>query len=132
MKYTLKFIIFSVFVLVGFSSLGQSKKTIFFYEIDDKAKIIIDDKLVYESEEVGYLGGVKIEVDITKYVVTGDEDITIEVVNTNCPDCTGGNPWGVSYEIIDGDEVMDYQYDNGEGDEDKRVAYSYTFYWNDL
>lgn len=132
MKIIKSLSLLSFILCLTLSAHGQTKKTVFFYEIDDQARILVDGKKVYESDVVGYLGSVKIEVDISKYIPTGEEEVTIELLNIKCPDCTDGNPWGISFELIDDEEVMDYHYDNGEGDEGDGPAYSYTFYWNDL
>jgi len=133
MKLIIRIFLFCTLSSLAIASFGQkSKKTIFFYEIDDMAKISVNGKKVYQSENLGHLGEVKIEVDISKYIITGDEKITIELVNVKCADCTGSNPWGINFEIFEDGEEMDYQYGKGEGQENLKAVFSYSFYWNDL
>lgn len=110
---------------------GQNEKSIMFYEIDDKAMIFVDGIMVYESDEVGHIGTVEIEVDLSKYIKTGEEEITVEIINIYCAACTT-NYWSVAYEVMEGEESMDYQANKGHSTGSNKAVFSYSFYWNDL
>ncbi|MCV9387247.1 hypothetical protein [Reichenbachiella ulvae] len=125
-------IFIGILFVVSFYSKSQSRKVIFFHEIDDQARVYVDDELIYESDVVGYLGGVSIKVDITKHITTGDETVTIKLINIQCSDCSGGNPWSIIYELLDDEESIDYQVSDGIGGAGSKPVYSYSFRWDDL
>lgn len=127
----IKNIILVSILCTSFSTFAQSKKSVYFYEIDDQASIYVNGEKVYESDVVQYVAGLEVEVDLTEYIITNEEEITVKLFNAECA-CESENPWSVIFEIRDADVGMDYHYDEGEGDAGEIAVYSYTFTWEDL
>lgn len=121
-----------VFLLSSFNSYSQSKKTIYFYEIDDQVAVFVNGNKVWESDVVGHLPGeIELEADITEFVTSVDDEITIKLYNIDCH-CASANPWAVSFGIVDNGEELDFQNGKGEGDSGSSPVFSYAFTWDEI
>jgi hypothetical protein len=78
-----------------------------FYNIDNEARITVNDSLIFNSGMINDNPSLVLDIDIEEYLKSGNNVVRIEVHNDECNNCHH-NPWGVRYEFIEGYEIVDY------------------------
>lgn len=91
------------------SSVSAAEKgySIVFYNLDNYAKIYIDDELVINTQELTTKTDTEVLVDLSEHINKNSKIIKVEGYNDDCNSCSF-NPFEVIYEIFKDGEGIEY------------------------
>ena len=78
-----------------------------FYNIDNEAKVTVNDSLVFMSGMINNNPSLVLDIGLEEYLKSGNNSVRVELYNDECNNCHH-NPWEVRYEFIENNEVVDY------------------------
>ena len=89
----------------------HSGKYIAFYNIDNEARVLVNDSLIFDSGIINNNPVLDLEVGLLESLRKGKNLVKVELRNRDCDSCEP-TPWGIRYELIEDGEVVDFVHQN--------------------
>jgi hypothetical protein len=85
----------------------SSGKYISFYNIDNEAKVLVNDSIIFDSGIIDDNPQLNLNVELEPLLKEGKNFVRVELRNSDCAECPT-TPWGIRYELIQDYEIVDY------------------------
>ena len=98
----------------------QAKYLLAISEIDNRVNVLVNDSLIFDSGTIHNSPEVNFKIDLTPYVITGDEEVKLKLLNGLEPyEPQADAQWEVRYDLIVDGEIVDFVH---EYDDDGRIG----------
>lgn len=85
----------------------RSGKYISFYNIDNEAKVLVNDSVIFDSGIIDDNPHLDLNVEIEPFLKVGKNTVKVELRNSDCSTCPT-TPWGIRYELVQEYEIVDF------------------------
>lgn len=106
-----------LFILLQTNLFATTKHYFVFYKIDNKVKVYVNEKLIYESGLIDANPDFKLRVDMEEHIEKGKNTIRLELYNGSTHSfAIEDTHWEISFELFENDDPIEYRHeksDNG-------------------
>jgi hypothetical protein len=85
----------------------SSGKYISFYNIDNEARVLVNDSIIFDSGIIDDNPHLDLNVELEPLLKEGENLVKVELRNRDCDQCPA-TPWAIRYELIQDYEIVDY------------------------
>lgn len=85
----------------------KSGKYISFYNIDNEAKVLVNDSVIFDSGIIDDNPHLHLDVELNPFLKEGRNTVKVELMNSDCSTCPA-TPWGIRYELVQEYEILDF------------------------
>lgn len=109
--------------------IQEAQNKIVFYNIDDFAKLIVNDLVIYQNKSNENAPDIYKEINLDPYLNKGENKVIIKLNNQPCDDCPY-NPWSLGFEIHKNGEYHDDYFKESNGEDEiggEKIVWKYDW-----
>jgi len=111
--------------------ISNLKNGLIFHEVDDKAIVYVNNKLVYESDWLAGQADLNIVVDLNPYIKSPRDVVRVVLVNKECKDCDAN--WIVFiYELYKNGEPEDFVHEDAPAMTNFGEVWEMEYVWGEV